>query len=208
MFDFTGKKRTGSARRSWYRLSIVQREVPGERSMKTAHSLKILTAIFFFLSAHVSSGSEMIIENLEKVSHKVVYVNAFGNWAENDMNGYYRVILLDAEADFPHSKIYLQWIAKHEKKDDQVVASASVIEINNVGVFKLSVPKISKSKDGNSIEVTAVNQYSHGVQSLLISPGSLESYELDYISQPYSEIVDSAVKQIPMSLDYYVRPTF
>ena len=176
--------------------------------MKTGLILKVLLVIFAISSVPAKSSSEMIIENLEKVSHKVVYVNAFGSWSENGISGYYRVILLDAEADFPHSKIYLQWIAEQEKEDDRVVASASVIEINNVGVFKLSVPKIIKNSEGNSIEVTAINQYSHAVQSLQISPGGISTYELSYISQPYSEVVDSAVGQIPMALDYYVRPTF
>ena len=170
--------------------------------------LPALALLIAALCQPVYSSSEMIIENLEKVSHKVVYVNSFGKWSEQGMSGYYRVILLDAEDKFPHSKIYLQWIASDEGKEDAVVSSASVIEINNVGVFKLSVPKISKSKDGNAVEVTAINQYSHGVQNLQISPKGIDGYELVYISQPYSEAVDSAVGQIPMTLDYYVRPTF
>jgi hypothetical protein len=160
------------------------------------------------LPSSAVSSSEMVIENLEKVSHKVVYVNSFGDWSEGDDSGYYRVILLDSSADFPHSKLYIQWIAEKKDTDDWVVTTASVAEVNNVGVFKLSVPKISKGENGNAVEVTAVNQYSHAVQNLQIIPGKISGYELLYISEPYSKVVDSAVSQIPMALDYYVRPTF
>ncbi len=152
----------------------------------------------------------MVIEELEKISHTVVYVNAFGEWQDSEGSGYYRVILLDAEEKFPHSKIFLQWIGEveDEQGEDQILASAPVVEINNAGVYKLSVPRISKEQAGNAIELTAINQYSETVQNLEIWPGERGQYTLRYLSEPYSNTVNEAVGEIPLSLEYYSRPTF
>lgn len=157
-----------------------------------------------------AGAADVVIEELEQISHKVVYVNAFGSWHSGPDQGYYRVILLDAEAEFPHSKIFLQWIRSGEEQagEDQVVASAPVIEINNAGVYKLSVPRINREQDGNAIELTAINQYSQTVQNLEIWPGEAGRYTLRYLSDPYPSSVDKAVGEIPLSLDYYSRPTF
>lgn len=154
------------------------------------------------------SNSGLHVEELNKISHEIVYVNSFGSWYENGMHGYYRIIHLDTKAQHPHSKIYLQWIEKAMNKQDRVVASTAVTEINNAGVFKLSIPTIIQGKEGDTVQVTAVNEYSQAVQSLWITPAGITHYQLSYVSVPNSGIVDSTVDKIPIYLDFYVRPSF
>jgi hypothetical protein len=148
---------------------------------------------------------------LADISHKIIYVNAFGQWENDSHSGYYRVILLDANEDFPHSRIYIQWIASVDpdaKEDNQIIATASVVEINQASVFKLSVPRISDSGNGNAIDIQAVNQYTQEVQNLRIAPSVVGDYDFSYVQAPDAKTMNTAVEKIPLVLDYYVRPTF
>lgn len=148
-------------------------------------------------------------EALEQISHQIAYINTFGRWQEGAMTGVYRVILMDANEDYPHSKIYLQWV-QQSVTDDQasIVAIAPIAEINNVGAYKLSVPRIVQSQEGFVVELTAINQYSRAVQNIQLLPKQAGQYRFKYVSTPYTEQVNAAVNKIPLKLDYYVRPTF
>ncbi|MFT5574585.1 MAG: hypothetical protein ACI89D_000092 [Bermanella sp.] len=85
---------------------------------------------------------------LDKISHQIAYINTFGRWSEGAMVGSYRVILMDAKEDYPHSKIYLQWVKQSNADEDAVVvAVAPVVEINNAGVYTLSAPRIVQLDD-------------------------------------------------------------
>lgn len=148
---------------------------------------------------------------LDKISHQIAYINTFGRWQESSMAGTYRVILMDANEDFPHSKIYLQWVkqsASAAGDKASIVAMTPIAEINNVGAYKLSVPRIVQSGDRFVVELTAINQYSRAVQSIQLLPGNIGQYQFRYASTSYAEKVDAAVNKIPLKLDYYVRPTF
>jgi hypothetical protein len=123
-------------------------------------------------------------------------------------------VLVDAYDEYPHSKFFLQWVAK-KKDQSQVVGTVSVEEINRVGVYRLSVPKFAVELDGSEfIELTAVNQYTREVQILQVKPVAIGKYHFDYTDSPSPGVVldsrklDQAIKKLPLNLDYYVRPTF
>ena len=170
-----------------------------------------LACIFLLLCGSAHAEDALVLEDLENISHEVVYVNSFGKWESEGKHGIYRVVLLDSQNDFPHSKIYLQWIGQDEttgKLVNEVLATVPLVEINNVRVYKLSIPRIITADDKSTVEVTAINQYSQEVQNLQILPTSFGRYELSYVSRPTTEVVDQVVTKIPLTLEYYVRPTF
>lgn len=173
----------------------------------------ILTGILLLLLAARGAVAETAVETLADLSHQIAWVSSFGSWTGAGGNrGVYRVILLDAHADYPHSKIYLQWVEKSGPGQDQdngrVLASIPVTEINNAAVFKLSLPRVVETDDQNALELTASNQYSRTVQHLRLLPGAPGAYRLSYLSSAYPDSLDSSVVEIPLSLDYYLRPTF
>ncbi|MDX1733551.1 MAG: hypothetical protein R3228_04260 [Halioglobus sp.] len=168
------------------------------------------TALALLCAAAPALATERLkLESLEDISHEVVYVNAFGRWREGGHSGYHRVILLDVDNEHPHSRLYLQWIAESEQAGDRVMGSTAVAEVNNSGVYKLSIPRIKRvAERAVSVEVTAVNQYTRNVQQLEISPRAVSEYTLEFASDGDLAAVDRAVGDIPLNLDYYSRPTF
>ncbi|QIB65929.1 hypothetical protein [Kineobactrum salinum] len=171
-----------------------------------------VAAFLLWISAAQGAFAETAVEALADLSHQIVWVSSFGSWSNAGSQGVHRVILLDAQADYPHSKIYLQWVEKagagQAEDSGRVLASIPVTEINNAAVFQLSLPRVAETGDGNVLELTARNQYSQTVQYLQLLPGAPGHYHLNYMSSPYPASLDSTVVEIPLSLDYYVRPTF
>lgn len=160
-------------------------------------------------SVGANANEKAAIEELKQISHQIAYINSFGTWREGAVGGSYRVILMDAKEQFPHSKIFLQWIEQSSPEEEgRVVAMAPVVEINNVGVYKLSVPRIVPSGENSLVELTAINQYSQVVHHIQLLPQSVGRYQFRYTSKPYSDRVDAAVGRIPLNLNFYVRPTF
>lgn len=171
---------------------------------------RLLVCLLMLGGVHLASADDgNASAALDKISHQIAYINTFGRWSEGGMAGSYRVILMDAKEDFPHSKIYLQWV-KQSGADEEaaIVAVAPIAEINNVGVYTLSVPRIVQLGDRFVVELTAINQYSRSVQNIQLSPEALGRYRFKYASTPYTEQVNAAVNKIPLKLEYYVRPTF
>jgi hypothetical protein len=169
-------------------------------------SFLLLLASF---AAH--SSDELIPAELEEISHKIAYVNTFGSWRSDQSQGSFRVIVLDANEQQPHSKIYLQWISSGQngdEKKDQVIATASIKEINYSTVYKLSPPKIIDSDGVTAIELSAENLYTRHVQNVQIHPVRIGEYKISYTANPLASQVEGVVNKIPAALNYYVRPTF
>lgn len=170
----------------------------------------LLVSCYGFAASGGEESDDLDVSTLETLSRAIVYVNSFGSFRAEGKEGHYRVILLDVEDEHPHSEIYLQWILQGEGDggDGRVISSRGISEINNTGVYKLSVPKISSEQGGNVIDVMTVNQYTQTVKNLQIRPGEVNKYQLHYAPQTRSDNVDKVVGKIPLSLDYYSRPSF
>lgn len=169
---------------------------------------KVLFLLTVFYVGAVSADNS-VNSALEKISHQIAYINTFGFWKEGKANGVYRVILMDAKGEHPHSKIFLQWVKQTDSgQEPAVIAMAPVDEINNVGAYALSVPRILQSDDGYVVELTAINQYSRVVQNIHLVPTELGRYRFRYAASQTTDQVNAAVNKIPLKLDYYVRPTF
>lgn len=187
------------------------RIIPLQRFLPVQLCLRIVACMSILLPVSLPSLAveNLQIDSLQDISHEVVYVNSFGRWEEGKQAGYFRIVLLDDEGDHPHSKIYLQWIAQVKNADDRIFGSTAVDEINSSGVYKLSVPRINRVSDSHAfVELTAVNQYTSRVHKLTIEPGRVNQYELVFGKEVDDNLVDKAVSDIPLNLDYYARPTF
>ena len=145
---------------------------------------------------------------VEKVSHKVTHINTFGHWVENQRSGKMRLVVLEKTEQAPHGKLYLQWIEMDAKSEVHVVESVSIDEINNVGVYSLTLPKIVSSREGDEVVIHAVNQYTHDSNELKIIPQAVGKYRIEFTAQTANVNLDNAVLELPVLLDYYSRPTF
>ncbi len=179
--------------------------------MKHFLATGLLTSIFFLSLAPVWADQNLeSLKLVENVSHEVTYIHTFGYWTEGKRSGRMRLVMLERTVRAPLGKLYLQWIEKDEADKVRVVDSVSVEEINNVGVYILKQPKILTSKKGKEgqVLISAVNQYTDVSSELKITPGAIGRYQVSYSSGPVSEKLDDAVLEIPVALDYYLRPTF
>ncbi len=171
------------------------------------------------LPASLMAASQADVQKeLQSLQHQIVYINTFGSWQQGSMKGVHRLILVDAKAPYPHSKLYLQWISQDKDGDaEKMVAVKAVDEINLAAVYLLSVPKTGKEGiSNNTLNLSGVNQYAHTMHSFGIVPSLPGEYRFSYgdtkpagtDSRNVGLTVERAVCELPVALDYYARPTF
>ena len=166
----------------------------------------------------LAASQNDVQKELQSLSHQIVYISSFGQWQYNGQHGVNRLILVDAKAPYPHSKLFLQWISQDKDGDaEKMVAVKAVEEINLAAVYQLSVPKIDKGgMAGSTVQLSGVNQYSHTMHGFSITSIAPGEYRFVYDgttpagtdSKNISANVQRAVCELPVALDFYARPTF
>lgn len=165
-----------------------------------------------------AASQNEVQKELQSLSHQIIYITTFGQWQEKNQQGVHRLILVDAKAPYPHSKLYLQWISQGKDGEaEKMVAVKAVEEINIAAVYQLAVPRTEKKGiTSNSLQLNGVNQYAHTMQEFGITATTPGEYRFSYgTTRPagndnnnINARVERAVCDLPVALDFYARPTF
>lgn len=164
----------------------------------------------------MADSQKKIQDELQSLSHQIVYVSTFGQWQANGRKGIHRLVLIDAKAPYPHSKLFIQWIsAKNNDEVAELIAVKAINEINLAAVYQLALPTADKSGN-NTIELRGINQYAHTMQEFSITPTLPGEYRFAYgntnpagtDNKNISNQVERAIRNLPVTLDFYSRPTF
>ena len=187
---------------------------------------QILHAAFLWLSflhsAMAASGEELKSLVLDNETYEINYVNTFGRWQANHTAGVFRFIVLHTKGKHPHSKAFIQWMERDSSnKNKRVFALTAIAEINDAGIYRLFTPKIQKLPAGETVTMATLNLYNQQMSSFILIPKEPGQYEIHdgsnqasakLQSKPLTQSVQGEnfifTQEIPLTLDYYLRPTF
>jgi hypothetical protein len=107
----------------------------------------------------------------------VVWVATGGSWQASNERGHYRVVVENMGWEHVASRVYIEWVAEYpEKQRTTVLAAAMISELGTK--WSVGLPKITPSKNGTSLELSAVHAYEPQKRKFVLELGTPGHYRI------------------------------